>query len=120
MTSTDAATPTGTGICVSGGGLRAASFGLGALQALQEHCGLLRGPASADYLSAVSGGSYICGAVTLVNAGSRACRTDGTSLGSSDLPTDKGPFEAGSPEALHLLHHCRYLVEDGGSGPPPS
>jgi hypothetical protein len=44
-----------TGLALSGGGLRSASFNLGLLQALYRG-GLLRG---VDYLSTVSGGTYI-------------------------------------------------------------
>lgn len=44
-------------LCLSGGGIRSASFGLGVLQALARH-GLLFG---FDYLSTVSGGGYIGG-----------------------------------------------------------
>lgn len=63
------------GICLSGGGVRSASFALGALQALQNHNALI--PISghedkhhselmrAKYLTAVSGGSYIAGAFLL-------------------------------------------------------
>ena len=103
------------GICLSGGGLRAAAFGLGALQALQDRRGLLRGPEAATWLSAVSGGSYIAGAITLVNAGTRAKRVDGLPIeGTTDLPPGTGPFEPGSPEANHVLRRCRYLIEDGG------
>jgi hypothetical protein len=103
------------GICLSGGGLRAAAFGLGALQALQDQKGLLRGPNSARWLSAVSGGSYVAGAITLINAGTRATRTDGTPLpGTTDLPPGVGPFEPESQETEHVIRHCRYLIEDGG------
>src|SRR5215469_11028011 len=42
-------------LCISGGGIRSATFALGAIQGLAEH-GLLR---SFDYLSTVSGGGYI-------------------------------------------------------------
>lgn len=44
-----------TGLALSGGGIRSATFSLGILQALSRH-GLLR---RFDYLSTVSGGSYI-------------------------------------------------------------
>src|ERR1700752_4078669 len=44
-------------LCLSGGGIRSASFALGVLQALARH-GLLFG---FDYLSTVSGGGYIGG-----------------------------------------------------------
>ena len=57
--------PARIGICVSGGGIRSASFGLGALQVLQRH-GIVQ---RAAFLSAVSGGSYIVGAMALVTKG---------------------------------------------------
>src|SRR6185437_4894901 len=46
-----------TALCLSGGGVRSASFGLGVLQGL-AHAGLLD---QFDYLSTVSGGGYIGG-----------------------------------------------------------
>jgi hypothetical protein len=46
-----------TAVCLSGGGVRSASFGLGILQGLAE-AGVLE---SVDYLSTVSGGGYIGG-----------------------------------------------------------
>src|SRR5262249_36208307 len=42
-------------LCLSGGGIRSASFGLGVLQGLAQHNLLAR----FDYLSTVSGGGYI-------------------------------------------------------------
>ncbi len=59
--------PEGTGICLSGGGLRSAAYSMGVLQALQEQRGLLYGPDAADFLAVVSGGSYV-GATALLNA----------------------------------------------------
>jgi predicted acylesterase/phospholipase RssA len=55
----------GDGICLSGGGVRAAAFSLGVLQTLQSRRSLLYGPRSATYLSAVSGGSYIAASYVL-------------------------------------------------------
>jgi hypothetical protein len=49
--------PPQSALCLSGGGIRSASFALGVLQALARH-GLLFG---FDYLSTVSGGGYIGG-----------------------------------------------------------
>jgi hypothetical protein len=92
----------GVGICVSGGGLRAASFGLGVLQQLQEQRGLLFGAHAARYLSAVSGGSYIASAYS-ANAKTIA---DAAGGGAAAVP----PFALGSPEELHVLSHGRYLV----------
>jgi hypothetical protein len=48
------------GVAFSGGGVRSASFNLGLTQALDEH-GVLR---HVDYLSSVSGGSYVGGMLT--------------------------------------------------------
>jgi hypothetical protein len=47
-------------VCLSGGGIRSATFGLGVLQGL-AHVGVL---GSIDYLSTVSGGGYIGGWLT--------------------------------------------------------
>ncbi len=49
-----------TGLALSGGGIRSASFGLGVIQALLEH-GVMQ---KIDYLSTVSGGGYIGTALT--------------------------------------------------------
>jgi Patatin-like phospholipase len=49
-----------TALCISGGGIRSATFGLGAIQGLAEQ-GVLK---EFDYLSTVSGGGYIGGWLT--------------------------------------------------------
>jgi hypothetical protein len=49
-----------TALCISGGGIRSATFGLGAIQGLADQ-GVL---ADFDYLSTVSGGGYIGGWLT--------------------------------------------------------
>lgn len=49
-----------TALCISGGGIRSATFALGAIQGLAEN-GLLE---TFDYLSTVSGGGYIGGWLT--------------------------------------------------------
>lgn len=90
--------PSGTGICLSGGGLRAASFSMGVLQELQARRGLLFGPNAADHLAAVSGGSYIS-ATALLNA--------------HVATASPGPLGEDSPEADHVVTHGRYLIEDG-------
>jgi len=48
-------TPTRSALCISGGGIRSATFGLGVLQGLARHHLLPQ----FDYLSTVSGGGYI-------------------------------------------------------------
>ncbi|HEX7833926.1 MAG TPA: hypothetical protein VF479_00495 [Pseudolysinimonas sp.] len=110
---------TRAGIALSGGGIRAASFSLGATQALQERLGLIRGPRSAGWISAVSGGAYLASAITLVNAGSRV-RYRAKRRGDPDEPTEAAdlkdgewPFSRGSAEAIYMLRRSRYLVEDG-------
>ncbi len=50
----------GTGLAISGGGIRSATFALGAMQALARH-GILK---KIDYLSTVSGGGYIGSSLT--------------------------------------------------------
>lgn len=89
------------GIACSGGGLRSATFNLGALQELRK-AGLLRPEehGGAAYLAAVSGGSYIAVAHT-VTAGA----TEDPSLFDA-LP----PWAPGSPEEAHLRNNSTYLA----------
>jgi Lysophospholipase catalytic domain len=96
--------PSGIGICLSGGGVRAAMFGLGVLQALQRERGLLFGPDSAEHLACVSGGSYVAATFAL-NAAALAGHT----------PPRVGapPLAPNSPEERYVLGHGRYLVENG-------
>ena len=89
---------------LSGGGLRAAFFSLGVLQALQRERGLLFGPRCADYLAAVSGGSYVAASFFL---SAKALAED------ESLPLEPSPLAPEAPETKHLLRHGRYLVEDG-------
>ena len=102
------AVPGTVGICLSGGGIRAAAYGLGALQAMQEN-GILTGPGRADYLAAVSGGSYIATAVTLVAQGGLPGEPGGdAALGAED------PFARGTPEEQYVRDHTTYLVHGPG------
>jgi hypothetical protein len=100
------------GIACSGGGIRSASFNLGALQALQEK-GVLR---KSRYLAAVSGGSYIAAAFCMI----RKTWTPGEPQppGSDDsdpnVVNDRNPpFFPGSPEEQYLLNRSSYLAPDG-------
>lgn len=95
--------PTDVGVCLSGGGIRAAAFALGAIQALQAERRLLFGPRSARLLAAVSGGSYTAAAHTL-NAAQLARSSDGDTL---------PPLDPESPEANHIIAHGRYLLDGG-------
>lgn len=87
--------PRRIGICCSGGGIRSAAYCLGALQVLREEKVLQ----DTEYVSAVSGGSYIASAFA-----SAAARSD---------PADPVPvFAPGSVEEAHLRNHCSYMAPD--------
>jgi hypothetical protein len=92
--------PETTGISCSGGGIRSAAYNLGALQSFQRE-GVLK---DADYLTAVSGGSYIAASYAMV-----------TRL--SDPPAhDPAVFAPGSPEEHFLKTHSAYLGPPGVAG----
>src|SRR6516164_3256225 len=82
-------------ICCSGGGIRSASYCLGALQRLEEGKFLDK----TKMILGVSGGSYI--------AASRA-------LVANRLGRDAGPpaYAPGTPEEQHLRDNTRYLAPD--------
>src|SRR5690242_6488945 len=90
-------------LCCAGSGIRAATFGLGVLQALQQ------APlwARVRTIIAVSGGAYIAAARTLAARD----RTDGAGPheGSGPAPV---PYAPRSPEERHLRNHTRYLLEN--------
>lgn len=100
---TDRTQPT-VGLALSGGGIRSATFSLGLLQALSRH-GLVP---SIDYISSVSGGSYI-GAffgAFFVNA--------------QDMPDDRRltyPLQSalGKKAVANLREFGRYLTPGGTS-----
>jgi hypothetical protein len=99
----EAPRPGKLGVCCSGGGIRSAAFSLGALQELQERDELER----ASYLAAVSGGSYIATAISLL-------RKAGAEDSNRELFKEKRPFAAGSPEEQYLRNRCSYLAPSGG------
>lgn len=124
------------GISLSGGGVRSASFCLGALQAMERR-GMLHGPkrGGAHYLSAVSGGSYIAGAYAMLarqreGDGSRL-RAGGPLAGvapfhravappvppegaTAPVRASKGPAVAVTPEERYLYDHTLYLTHGPG------
>jgi hypothetical protein len=83
------------GVCFSGGGIRSASYALGALQALSS-AGVMRGTA---HVSAVSGGAYLAGAWAIAERH----RVDGGH--------DPQPWSRGSPEEGWLRNHTSYLID---------
>jgi hypothetical protein len=96
-----------TALCISGGGIRSATFALGAIQGLAER-GLL---ARFDYLSTVSGGGYIGSWLTAwVN------RSGGIGKVVPRLRRDAPPPCAGEPDPIqHLREYNSYLSPAGGA-----
>src|SRR5205085_5309786 len=83
----------GTGLAISGGGIRSASFGLGVMQALVANSQLSK----VDYMSTVSGGGYIGAALTwaLRQEGAKAGTTADTfPLGKRRRPGSKDEVNA--------------------------
>ena len=106
------------GICCSGGGIRSASYNLGALQALRHEQEL----AKATYLAAVSGGSYIAGSLCMVAKtwpadagdppGSRPAEDeDGYDDSDPSIVTTAAlPFHPQSPEEQYLRNRSTYMA----------
>jgi hypothetical protein len=110
-------------LCCAGSGIRAATFGLGVLQALQQ------APlwARVRTIVAVSGGAYIAAARTLAardradragphgagqhGAGQHGTGQHGTGQHGGSGP-DPVPYAPRSPEERHLRNHTRYLLEN--------
>lgn len=121
--------PNGIGICLSGGGIRSAAYCLGALQAMGKEGMLFGDPTEnecrATYLSAVSGGSYIATALTLVSQGPvvGAQRFGDHSIKPPTVPPvdpakrDMRPFQPGTPEEKFVRNHTLYLTESKGGIP---
>lgn len=90
------------GACLSGGGIRSASFCLGALQALDQY-GLIK---KLDYLSTVSGGGY-AGSSLAASMGGRAEEFPFTSS------RGKGEDVRDSPAVSHIRDSGRFLAPGG-------
>ena len=97
-----------TALCLSGGGIRSATFGLGVLQALGR-VGVL---GKLDYLSTVSGGGYIGGWLTtwLHREGRREVMAG---LDPAVASSNSGAADRLSP-VDRLRATCRYLAPTGG------
>jgi patatin-like phospholipase len=94
-----------TGLAFSGGGIRSATFHLGILQALQEMGTLPK----IDYLSTVSGGSYIAGWM-LAHLGKELDDTYGNLVQTPEPGKLLDPHE---DFVTHLRHHAGFIKEDG-------
>src|SRR5215467_4633059 len=111
-------------LCLSGGGIRSATFSLGVMQALARH-GLLK---QFDYLSTVSGGGYIGSWLTawihrktaeLQSTGAAIDRVSeelaGENLGTEpDGKPGSGPVRAEAPPVVHLRRYSHYLAPRSG------
>ena len=92
-------------VAFSGGGIRSATFHLGILQALQEMGTLPK----IDYLSTVSGGSYIAGWM-LAHLGKELDDTYGNLVQTPDQAKLLDPHE---DFVTHLRHHAGFIKEGG-------
>lgn len=94
-------------LCISGGGIRSATFALGAIQGLAEH-GLLD---KFDYLSTVSGGGYIGSWLTAWKH-----RIGGIARVIPHLRRDAPPPGPGEPNPIqHLRAYNSYLSPSRGA-----
>jgi hypothetical protein len=93
-------------LCLSGGGIRSATFALGAIQGLAER-GLL---SRFDYLSTVSGGGYIGSWLTAWSH-----RAGGLKAVVPCLGRDAAATTAGAPDPVqHLREYNSYMTPQGG------
>lgn len=98
-------------LCLSGGGIRSATFALGVLQGLAH----LRVLGTFDYLSTVSGGGYTGGWLT---AWLKRAGPDGRDGALRALdPGQTGPLTGATeaPQVDYLRRMCRYLAPKGGA-----
>jgi hypothetical protein len=93
-------------VCCSGGGIRSASYCLGALQALEQAKFLDK----AKLILGVSGGSYIAASRALVAHGLEPS-PDNTSAGDAST-AGKPAYAPGTPEEQHLRDNARYIAPD--------
>jgi hypothetical protein len=98
-------------LCLSGGGIRSATFNLGLLQALAEKGVLDR----LDYLSTVSGGGYIGGFWTAWQYNQLSKQTPGAAWHELEMKfpvrtTGPAQQERERPEVRHLREFSRFLI----------
>lgn len=98
-------------VCLSGGGVRSATFALGVLQGL-AHLGVL---GKFDYLSTVSGGGYTGGWLTawLARAGAAGREDVLRAIDPAQACAVTGGIEA--PQVDYVRRTCRYLAPKGGA-----
>jgi Patatin-like phospholipase len=94
-----------SGLALSGGGIRSATFGLGVVQRLVK-AGVAQ---HFDYLSTVSGGGYLG---SFLSAYLNTDNTDKVALTKDKLPFCK-PDVGESAPLRHLRGHSKYLIKGG-------
>jgi len=105
-----------TGLALSGGGIRSATFNLGVIQALAKK-GILK---KCDYFSTVSGGGYIGGCLTSLLSGPGLGETHENNSEqeheSHPHGTDAENLPLHDPDQIHHLRkHGNYLVTRKGA-----
>jgi hypothetical protein len=97
------------GFCLSGGGVRSASFALGALQTLRKE--LLE----ARYLISVSGGGYTAGALQLAVTDQLDPDAQPDEMAGANVRHDvEMAYQPGSVEEDYLRRHINYLADSPG------
>ena len=99
------------GICCSGGGIRAASFSVGGLDALRSR-GIFGRAAQGGYLAGVSGGGYIA----IAHAALRGLTRKYSGSDADQLLESPAPWAMDAPEMVNLRNHTRYLVPNLAGG----
>ncbi len=103
-----------TALCLSGGGIRSATFNLGALQELARVGFLER----CHYLSSVSGGGYIASWLSTWIEHERAKKTTAKPLSAIvralTIPTDNHPLAPEPAPVRHLRRYSNYLTPRTG------
>ncbi|MEO8425163.1 MAG: hypothetical protein ABI595_14800 [Actinomycetota bacterium] len=103
--------PDRIGISCSGGGIRAASYCLGALQELRK----LGWLSAAEYLSCVSGGGYTTIAHEVLTSETLRPAPGIPCAAHPKVFAISAPFAVGSPEERHLRGNLDYIAP-GGTG----
>ncbi len=93
-------------LCLSGGGIRSATFGLGVVQALAKHKLLT----SFDYLSTVSGGGYLGGWLSAWIAHAGNIETVAQGLNKDLRTSDDTERDPESEPIRHLRRYSNYLT----------
>ena len=104
--------PEGLGICLSGGGIRSASFALGGLQALDEAKQMVK----AKWITAVSGGAYTAGAWRIARGTKEDNDVEPKCSATRDHLLDEDPPGSETPNRFRYIRHFRRFLANGRGG----